>query len=180
MNAMLTNPARENEPPVNRGGDDLNGPLSRRELFSQFRNGLLALTGATAAIGAAEMIAHPSNHQPAEVLTAGLPADYAAPSITFVHDARAYLGRDASGFYALDAVCPHLGCLVRHVNDSEHPGDGASFICPCHNSHYDNKGTLISGPAPRRLRYLMVELDSNGALVIHRDREAHPDDRLIA
>lgn len=48
------------------------------------------------------------------------------------------------------------------------------------NSRYDPQGERLSGPAPRGLRYLVVELDANGTLVIHRDRETHPDDRLIA
>lgn len=154
-------------------------PLSRRELFGGLRKALLAATGALAAGEAAQMVAHSSQPEPPEVTTAGRPEDYAAPSLTFVRQARAYLVRDDLGFYALDAVCSHLGCLVRAVGDGQHTAL-AGFECPCHNSRYDAQGQRLSGPAPRALRYLMVELDSAGNLVIHRDRETHPDDRLIA
>ncbi len=154
-------------------------PLSRRELFTGLRQALLAATGALAAGEAAQMMAHSSQPEPPETATAGRPEDYAAPSLTFVRDVRAYLVRDALGFYALDAVCSHLGCLVRVVGDGQN-SPLLGFECPCHNSRYDAQGERISGPAPRGLRYLVVELDGAGNLVIHRDRETHPDDRLIA
>jgi nitrite reductase/ring-hydroxylating ferredoxin subunit len=154
-------------------------PLSRRELFTGLRKALLAATGALAAGEAAHLLAHSSQPEPPTSATAGRPEDYTAPGVTFVREARAYLVRDELGFYALDAVCSHLGCLVRAVGDGQ-TSPLLGFECPCHNSRYDAQGERLSGPAPRGLRYLVVELDSAGNLVIHRDRETHPDDRLIA
>lgn len=106
------------------------------------------------------------------VATPGSPVKYERGSRVLVADARAWLCRDDLGFYALDANCPHLGCLVRP--------EQTGFICPCHGSQFDATGQRQAGPSGTDLRYLWVDLDSTGNLVIRRDRLAGPDDRLIA
>jgi len=44
---------------------------------------------------------------------------------------------------ALSAVCPHLGCLIDHTD--------RGFVCPCHNSDFDARGTALRGPSPRSM-----------------------------
>ena len=51
---------------------------------------------------------------------------------------------------ALSAVCPHLGCPVSW--------DGASFLCPCHNSRFGPNGEVGTGPAKRDLDPLPIEV----------------------
>ena len=89
-----------------------------------------------------------------------------------VQDAQAWLFRELLGFYAIDARCPHLGCLVR-------PSENG-FACPCHRSHFSPSGERITGPSPSALRYLYIDLHETGQLVIRRDRAADPNDRLMA
>jgi Rieske Fe-S protein len=103
---------------------------------------------------------------------AGYPRDYARHSLVLVENARAWLGRDELGFYAVDAICPHLGSVVRPVEKG--------FICPCHGSVFSTSGVPTAGPARHALRYLMVDLDSDGKLIIRRDHRVTPDDRFIA
>lgn len=61
------------------------------------------------------------------------------------------LARDARGLYAFSAVCPHRGCVVRIQR-------GASSICPCHDSTFNDDGEVTNGPAARPLLNHPVEV----------------------
>lgn len=56
-------------------------------------------------------------------------------------------------------VCPHLGC--RYNWDDQRK----LFVCPCHNSVYTIEGKLVSGPAPRGLDTLPVEIKDENLYV---------------
>lgn len=49
---------------------------------------------------------------------------------------------------ALDLTCTHLGCRVT--------GTEAGFTCPCHGSHFDPRGQVLTGPATEPLHQLAV------------------------
>lgn len=49
------------------------------------------------------------------------------------------------GFMAISMKCTHLGCMVNY--DAKTQG----FICPCHSSHFNATGEVLSAPAPRPL-----------------------------
>lgn len=49
-------------------------------------------------------------------------------------------------FKAYTAVCPHQGCLVRDISETE-------IVCPCHSSVFSTAdGSKIAGPATEGLR----------------------------
>ena len=48
-------------------------------------------------------------------------------------------------FVALYAVCTHLGCLPKWVDNNNR------FECPCHGSKFERDGLYNSGPAPRSM-----------------------------
>ncbi len=104
--------------------------------------------------------------------TAGYPRDYVRHSWVLIEDAHAWLVRDSLGFYAIDASCSHLGCMVVF--------DDGRFGCPCHSSIFTTEGIVVSGPAQHSLRFLMVDLDADGKLMIRRDRMVSADDRFMA
>ncbi|ODS80471.1 MAG: hypothetical protein ABS46_14090 [Cytophagaceae bacterium SCN 52-12] len=54
--------------------------------------------------------------------------------------------------YAVEPVCPHLGCKVGW-NSTE-----KSWDCPCHGSRFSYDGTLLTGPAVAGLRGYDVEV----------------------
>jgi Rieske Fe-S protein len=103
---------------------------------------------------------------------AGYPREYTRHTRVLVENARAWLVRDELGFYAVDAICPHLGGLVRPSAEG--------FVCHCHGSEFSMTGTFISGLAKQNLRYFQVDLDSGGKLVIRREQTVSADDRFIA
>ncbi|MCL5774182.1 MAG: ubiquinol-cytochrome c reductase iron-sulfur subunit [Firmicutes bacterium] len=55
-------------------------------------------------------------------------------------------------FKAFNAKCTHLGCIVKW---SESKG---VFICPCHNGTFDTNGNVVSGPPPRPLGRIAVQV----------------------
>jgi menaquinol-cytochrome c reductase iron-sulfur subunit len=66
---------------------------------------------------------------------------------------------DAGGAHvtALSATCPHLACGVEYL------AEASQFECPCHDAFFAKDGTLVTGPSPRGLDPLPVEiLDRDG------------------
>ena len=55
-------------------------------------------------------------------------------------------------FTAYSVICPHLGCGIDWDKDS------GRFICPCHDSYFDIKGEVLSGPSPRRMDTLETDI----------------------
>ncbi len=102
----------------------------------------------------------------------GLPAGYALGSLTFIEPARAYLGRDERGFYAILAACTHLGCTPRLESDG--------FACPCHGSRFTRDGSVRNGPASRPLDRVLVGRTSDGHLFVDPGRVVAPDFRFPA
>ena len=56
-------------------------------------------------------------------------------------------------------VCPHLGCRYNWDEDRK------QFVCPCHNSVYTIDGKVVSGPAPRGLDELPMEIKNSNLYV---------------
>jgi len=68
----------------------------------------------------------------------------------------ALLVRDGAGeFSAFLATCTHLACTVTYDPDSQH------IVCPCHQGLFDLEGEVVSGPPPRPLERLQVEVDQD-------------------
>ena len=81
-------------------------------------------------------------------------------SVTAFQRGEFYLSRlEDGGFMALSRVCTHLGCTVPW-DDTE-----GRFICPCHSSEYDEKGVVLSPPAPRPLDTYPVRIE-NGVVKV--------------
>jgi cytochrome b6-f complex iron-sulfur subunit len=103
----------------------------------------------------------------------GKPETYTAGTLTYAGAARAYIGRDSGGLYAIDAVCTHLGCLVE-----QKAGEG--FACPCHGSRFAADGQVQNGPASKPLRHLALDLNADGLVVVDRSQPVVPETRLVA
>lgn len=82
-----------------------------------------------------------------------------------------WLVRDATGIYAMTAICTHQGCTVNGWN-------GTVFPCPCHGSQYDLNGAVIQGPAPLPLNHFEVTVDASGFLVVDTGKVVASTQRL--
>jgi cytochrome b6-f complex iron-sulfur subunit len=108
--------------------------------------------------------------------------------MTFRNDLKVYIFRERNTFHAISAVCTHLGCTVNHVNLSRPKtvriGDRdievrSEFHCPCHGSKFYGEGTNYTGPAPRPLDWIELEVASeDGKLVVDLDRKTTKNFKL--
>lgn len=62
-------------------------------------------------------------------------------------------------YKAFSAVCTHLTCTVGFDSAT------GTILCPCHNGRFDLNGEVISGPPPKPLEGLQVELSGEEILV---------------
>ncbi|MCA9653494.1 MAG: Rieske 2Fe-2S domain-containing protein [Myxococcales bacterium] len=60
---------------------------------------------------------------------------------------------EANQVRVLSLRCPHLGCTVRWDNDEQ------VLRCPCHGSRFDDRGSVLEGPAKQALTVLGSELE---------------------
>jgi len=117
----------------------------------------------------------------------GLPTQF-GEGARFLEEKRVYIFRERNTFYAISAVCTHLGCTVKmqRLNKPKKVSFGgrefeeqAEFQCPCHGSKYYGDGTNYSGPAPRPLAYHKLELSpDDGQLIVDLTSEVARDFRL--
>jgi Rieske Fe-S protein len=62
---------------------------------------------------------------------------------------------------AFIATCTHLDCTVQYRDDWD------LIWCACHNGRYDLNGRNVSGPPPRPLTTLTVEVKGDD-IIVHR------------
>jgi cytochrome b6-f complex iron-sulfur subunit len=98
--------------------------------------------------------------EPPTRFSAGLPEAFDVGQLITNEAYRAYVVRRRDGFRALSSVCTHLGCVTRYQ-----PGE-ETIACPCHGSRFSLDGEVLSGPAPRPLRWLQMELSPRGQIEV--------------
>ncbi len=111
-------------------------------------------------------------YEPPSRFAIGPASAFPPESVTFLDDRRLFVVNSADGFYAISAVCTHLGCTVKR--------SATGFDCPCHGSRFDANGRVIRGPAPAPLAWYGLSLSPRDELVVDLDRQVAPDFRLRA
>jgi ubiquinol-cytochrome c reductase iron-sulfur subunit len=85
------------------------------------------------------------------------------------------IGATPDGYVAFSKICTHAGCPVALYRRQSH-----ELYCPCHQSRFDvlRGAANVSGPAPRPLPQLPLNVDANGFLIATGDFDAPvgPDD----
>lgn len=136
--------------------------VSRRQFFVKLGLGSVALAACGTAVFGYQYLSPNVLYEPSPVVNAGKPDRYPADSVTLDPENGIYIVRASEGFYALAAVCTHLGCLTAWKPES------GIIACPCHGSKFRRDGTKIEGPAPRPLPWLRSWLSDDGELMVDR------------
>ncbi len=105
--------------------------------------------------------------EPSPIFKAGKPNDYQVGEVSerFKDSHRVWIVRGTEGFYAILAICTHLGCTPRWLKAED------KFKCPCHGSGYYRDGVNFEGPAPRPMERVKITLSDEGDLVIDRSKK---------
>jgi len=151
----------ENNPEADAGFEYI---WSRRSFFSAA--GWFGLAGVLGAwfIGFVRFLFPRVLFEPKTTFRAGWPAEYRRGEVSDRHAAerRVWIVRENDGgFYALRAVCTHLGCTPIWLAREN------KFKCPCHGSGFRPSGENFEGPAPRALERVQITLDDDGQLVVN-------------
>lgn len=146
--------------------------VSRREFISTVGWGALLAAAGSCAAALGRFLSPNVVATIAGPVEIGTQNQYEIGSTTFIEKAHSYLIRDERGFYAIVAVCTHLGCTPRR--------EGDPFVCPCHGSRFTREGKIINGPAPRALDHAFVGRSENGQLFVDPSRIVNADYRLPA
>ena len=143
----------------------------RRRLLRGFGKGSVALAFLVQ-IGASLRALVPNVlYEPSRRFKLRKPTDY-PQGVTFDAARRLFLFRDQNRFHVVSGICTHLGCTVQWRPDER------QFTCPCHGSHFDEAGSVISGPAPRALPCFRLALAPDGSLLVDSAADVAQDARL--
>lgn len=100
--------------------------------------------------------------EPPQAFKIGFPAEFnvGEVDIRFKDAFGVWVVREPEGFYALIAVCTHLGCSPNWLAAEN------KFKCPCHGSGFYRTGINFEGPAPRPLERARIVLADDGQILV--------------
>jgi cytochrome b6-f complex iron-sulfur subunit len=133
---------------------------TRREFLNEVAASALGIAGLGSMVVTYQYLSPNVLFEPPTTFRAGNPDLYPLDSVTFLQDQLVYMVRTAEGFYAVSAVCTHLGCITQWK-----PGDNL-IECPCHGSKFQSSGVVNAGPAPRPLPHFAISLTADGELLV--------------
>jgi cytochrome b6-f complex iron-sulfur subunit len=142
--------------------------ITRRDFLNEITLGALGIAGLGSAAVTYQFFSPNVLFEPPTTFRAGNPDLYPVYSVTFLQDQQVYIVRMPEGFYAVSAVCTHLGCVTQWKPDAE------MIACPCHGSKFKSDGTKIEGPAPRPLPHFAISLTADGELLVDKLQNIKP------
>lgn len=146
--------------------------ISRRDFLNDVAAGALGIAGLGAMVVTYRFLSPNALFEPSTTFRAGNPDLYPVNSVTFNQDQQVYIVRTQEGFYAVSAVCTHLGCITQWKPDAN------MIACPCHGSKFKSDGTKVEGPAPRSLPHFSITLTPDGELLVDKMETIKPEQAL--
>jgi cytochrome b6-f complex iron-sulfur subunit len=163
--------AKQDPPPEQGNGK---AGVSRRDFLSEITVGALGIAGLGGAALTYQYFSPNVLFEPSTTFRAGNPDLYPVNSVTFLQDQQVYIVRTPAGFYAVSAVCTHLGCVTQWKPEAN------MIACPCHGSKFQPDGKKMEGPAPRPLPHYSINLTADGELLVDKLQTIKPDQVLTA
>ena len=142
--------------------------LDRREFFVRLGLGSLGIAGAGSVAFGYQFLSPNVLFEPSPIVNMGKPESFSLDSVTLNVDTRVFLVHSQEGFFALNAVCTHLGCLTVWKPEIN------TIACPCHGSKFTREGVKTDGPAPKPLPWLRMWVSDDGDLMVDRATEIRP------
>ncbi len=145
-----------------------NPAIDRRQFFVRMGLGSMGIAAAGTAVFGYQFLSPNVLYEPSPIVNMGRPESYQPDSVTLDVDARIFIVHDKEGFFSLNAVCTHLGCLTAWKPEID------TIACPCHGSKFSRQGEKKEGPAPKPLPWLKMWVSDEGNLMVDRSEEIRP------
>ena len=145
-----------------------NSAIDRRQFFVRMGLGSMGIAAAGTAVFGYQFLSPNVLYEPSPIVNMGRPESYQPDSVTLDVDARIFIIHANEGFFSLNAVCTHLGCLTAWKPEID------TIACPCHGSKFTREGVKKEGPAPKPLPWLKMWVSDEGNLMVDRSEEIRP------
>ena len=145
-----------------------NNKMNRRDFLHKATVGSLIGAGTMAFIGTLQLPLPKVFNEPPSTFKIGSAIDFPIDTYQLIAGKNVFILRDGRGIRALSAICTHLGCIVTQTT--------SGFTCPCHGSKFAVNGEVKSGPAPRGLDWLKVDMAPDGQLTVDLDTKVTSND----
>jgi cytochrome b6-f complex iron-sulfur subunit len=146
--------------------------ITRRDFLNEITLGALGIAGLGSVAVTYQYFSPNVLFEPATTFRAGNPEIYPVGEAVFLPEQQVYIVRMPEGFYAVSAVCTHLGCVTQWKQDADN-GKG-QIQCPCHGSKFRVDGSKVEGPAPRPLPHFAISLTADGELLVDKLQNIKP------
>jgi cytochrome b6-f complex iron-sulfur subunit len=146
--------------------------VSRRDFLNQITFAALGIAAGGSAIVTYGYLEPNVLFEPPTKFRAGAPDLYPVNTVTYLPEQQVYIVHTRDGFYAVSAVCTHLGCITQWKPEAE------QIACPCHGSKFHADGRKIEGPAPRPLPHFSIVLTPDGELQVDKLETINPNQVL--
>ncbi len=155
------------------GAEDKNGTaIDRRDFLNEIAAAALGIAAVGSAVVTIRYLSPNVLFEPPTSFRIGTPDDFSVNSVTYIADQQVYIVSTAGGFFAMSAVCTHLGCITQWKPELD------LIACPCHGSRFNKNGTVAHGPAPQPLPHFAMKLMPDGNLLVDK-LEIVPEGRVL-
>lgn len=142
--------------------------ISRRQLFTKLGVASLGVAAAGTLAFTYRFLSPNVLYEASPIVNAGKAESYPLDSVTLDVNSAIYLVHVADGFFSLNAICTHLGCMTAWKPEL------GMIACPCHGSHFSREGQKLAGPAPKPLPWLKTWISDDGDIMVDRSTTIQP------